>query len=93
MGRLSEFGTLDRSGRALRLDDIAGQEVTVCSFRLVEGQFGEYAFMDCTNEKDELLHVVTGAMFVLDALKDAQAKGALPINAMFVKSGRSWMIK
>ena len=91
MGRLSEYGTLDRTERALRLDEIADQDVTITDFRLAEGDFGEYAFINVTTETGENVTVITGGMFVIDALKDAKAQKAFPLQAKFHRSGRAWV--
>jgi hypothetical protein len=93
MARLSEFGTIDRSMRGKRLEDVAGIELVITDFRLTKGSFGEYAFVDCQDVDGEKFTLVTGATFVLDALKDAKTKNALPVTAKFVKSGRAWMFE
>jgi len=91
--RLAQYGTIDRNAIAERLDDIADREVTILGFRVAEGDFGEYAFVDITDESGEKHTVMTGASFVLDALKDAQAKKAFPLNARFTKKGRTWVFE
>jgi hypothetical protein len=93
MARLSEYGTIDRSTRGKRLEDVAGIELVITDFRLAKGSFGEYAFVDCQDVGGEKFTLVTGATFVLDALKDAKAKGGLPVSAKFVKSGRAWVFE
>lgn len=93
MTRLSEYGTQGLRQPAERLEDIQGQEVTVLDFRLASGQFGEYAFVDVVDELGNEHTVITGSFYVLDALKDAKAKNALPCQAKFVKSGRAWTIE
>ena len=93
MGRLTDYLPITASQQALRLDDILGQEVTVVDFRLATGSYGEYAFVDVGVPDRGTVSVMTGAAFVISALKAAKAANALPIPAKFVKRGRTWIVE
>ena len=91
--RLAAYGKLDRSATAMRLDDIADQEVTITGFRVVPGKFGDFAFIDVVDANGEERLVMSGGMFVLDALIDAKDGNAFPVRARFVKKGRAWIFE
>jgi hypothetical protein len=91
--RLSGYGKLDRNATAARLDDIAGQEVTVTGFRVAPGKYGDFAFLDVVLATGESLLVMSGGMFVLDALIDAKNADAFPLQVSFHKKGKAWMFE
>ena len=91
--RLSGYGKLDRSATAMRLEDNAEQEVTITGFRVVPGKFGDFAFIDVVDSNGEEKLVMSGGMFVLDALIDAKNAGAFPVLAKFTKKGRAWIFE
>lgn len=93
MTRLAEFLPYNINATASRLDDVAGKEVMVTDFRLEEGQYGEYAFVDLVGEDGQMVTVITGASAVLEALKAAKDAMALPCPAKFVRKGRKWIIE
>lgn len=93
MTRLAEFAPYNPNALAGKLDDVAGKEVMVVDFRLAEGQFGEYAFVDLVQKDGQMVTVMTGAKAVLEALKAAKAADALPCEAVFVRKGRKWTIE
>ncbi|MEM3549362.1 MAG: hypothetical protein QXJ23_10210 [Thermofilum sp.] len=91
--RLADFAPFNPNAQAGRLDDIAGQEVMVADFRLQDGEFGEYAFVDVILQDGSMKTVITGAKAVLEALKGAKAANALPCPAVFVKAKRAWTVQ
>lgn len=93
MPRLAEYGLRDRDAVTLRLEDIVGLEVKIMGADFREGNWGDFAVMDVMNPDSEVVTVVTGAIFVIDALKDATAKKAFPLDARFMKRGRTWIFE
>lgn len=93
MTRLAEFAPYNPNAVASRLEEFEGKEVMVLDFRLVDGQYGEFAFMDIMPEDGKVVTVITGAKAVLEALKGAKAAMALPCPARFVRKGRKWIIE
>jgi len=93
MARLADYLPATASQQALRLDDIVDKEVTVIDFRLATGSYGEYAFVDVAIPGKGTVPVITGATFVISALKAAKEANVLPIPAKFVKRGRTWIVK
>jgi len=91
--RLAEYGKINRDARAVKLDDLVGTEVTITSFRIVKGKFGDFAFMDLVLETGEAVAAICGGQFVLDALQDAQAKRAFPVVTRFYRRGNAWMFE
>lgn len=91
--RLADFAPYNPNALAARLEDIAGQEVMVTDFRLQDGQFGEYVFLDVILQDGSMKTVITGAKAVVEALKGAKAANALPCPAVFVKSKRAWIVQ
>jgi hypothetical protein len=75
------------------LDDIAGKEVHITEVEFKTGNFGPYAVMAIPDENGELQHVMTSAMLILDALENAVAAEALPLDATFKKRGRCWIVE
>lgn len=88
--RLASYGTIDRLTKAQHLQDVEGQELTLLSAEFRKGSEGEYATIKATNAAGESLTLMTGGYLVVDALKDATAQKAFPLQAKFVKSGRTW---
>ena len=93
MPRLSAYGTKDRDTTTLRLEDIAGDEVIIRDCDIRTGNFGDFAVITVERDQGELIPVVTGGLFVVDALKDAMAKDAFPVNVRFFRRGRTWMFE
>jgi hypothetical protein len=93
MARLADFAPYNPNAKAARLEDVEGQEVMVTDFRLVDGNYGEYAFVDMVKEDGTALTVITGARAILEALKAAKAAQALPLPAKFVRKKRAWTIE
>jgi len=91
MARLGDYGLKDRESEALRIDDIEGQEVIIQGVDVLEGQYGDFCIMSVVVEGGEIVKVMSGGMFVVDALKDAIAKEAFPVEAKFYKRGRAWI--
>ena len=93
MGSLGMFAKRQAEGVPLRLDDIAGKTVTVLDAEFKTGNFGTYAVMAIDAGDGETQHVMTSAMLILDALENAAAEGAFPIDATFKKRGRCWIVE
>ena len=91
--RLVDYADKQLEGKPLRLDDIAGQEVTVKGAAFGHGDYGDYALIDVVNEEGELLTVQTSAFLVLDALTHALENEGFPLVATFRKRGRPWIIE
>jgi len=91
--RLVDYADRQLEGKPLRLDDIAGTEVTVQGVAFGSGDYGEYALLDVVNEAGELLTIQTSAFLVLDALKHALDANEFPVVATFRKRGRPWIIE
>jgi len=90
MPRLTNYGTLDRDNSTEALDDVVGLELEISSVEVRNGNFGEYVRFQATDGRGREHTVSTGAFLVVDALKDAAEKGALPLNARFFKKGRTY---
>lgn len=93
MARLADFTTYNPNAMAVRLEDIADEEVDVVGFRLQNGAFGEYVFMDVVRKDGTMLTVLTGARAIVEALKKADEADAFPLPAKFVKFKRAWGIE
>ena len=93
MARLADYGIRDRDAVTLRLEDLEGEEVKIMGAEIRDGNWGDFAVMDVMKEDAEVVTVVTGAIFVIDALKDATVKKAFPLDARFFKRGRTWIFE
>lgn len=93
MSRLMDYADKGMLEQSSRLDDIAGQEVTIAAIRFATAQFGEIAFIDVQTGDGSKTTVMTGAMFVLPALHKALEAAALPVQAVFSKKGRTWIFE
>jgi len=90
---LKDYGTKDRDATTLRLDDIAGEQVTINDAELREGNFGTFAVLSLIRESGELATVITGGLFVLDAIKDVMGQDGFPVTATFFRRGRTWLFE
>jgi len=90
MSRLTEYGTLDRTQTTEALDDVLGLELSITSAELREGNYGEYITFDAVDTRGRTHTVSTGAFLVVDALRDVIQKQAFPVEARFVKRGRTY---
>jgi hypothetical protein len=93
MERLTKYLPERFSQKALRLEDIEGEEVVLVGARIANGQYGEYLFMDLQCADGKVITVMTGAQIVLESVKSALEHNALPLTARFVKKGRKWTIE
>lgn len=93
MTRLADFVPKPKESTAIRLEDLAGKEVMVVDFRVVEGKFGEFAFVDVMDEAGKVYTFISGARLILAALKAAREENALPCPAVFQKNGRYWTVR
>lgn len=91
MPRLGDYGLMDRDSEALHIQDIEGQEVIIQGVDILEGQHGDYVMMSVVVEGGEIVKVMSGGMYVVDALKDAIVKKAFPVETRFEKRGRAWI--
>ena len=87
--RLVGFGKLNRDMATKHVDDLIGIELSIRSVSFKAGEHGEFAVFEAVDEKGERHTVVSGAGFVMDALKDAAEKEAFPIAVKFHMSGRT----
>jgi len=93
MDRLVTHAALQNTGMYERMEDIAGQEVTITDAEFGEGERGEYVTITAFDEQKEVHEVRTYAMFIIDALKNAVDAGALPVMAKFSRHGRVWLVE
>ena len=91
MAKLSDYGKINASKTVVKLEEIEGKPVKLHSFTLVEGDFSEYAMIKASNEKGEEFTIMTGGTLIVEALKDAEAQKAFPLDATFVKRGKAWI--
>jgi len=91
MGNLNDYGLKDRDTETLRLEDIAGENVVIQGCDIREGNWGDFAIMSVLRDSGELVPVISGGVFVVDALKDCIAKGGFPVDVCFEKRGRTWI--
>ena len=91
--RLVEYSTLQFPENALRLDDIADQEVTIVSGHTGPGKFGEYAVLEILDTDQNPITIVTSGMLVVEALKNAIVANLFPLAAKFTRTGRAWKIE
>jgi hypothetical protein len=87
------FAKRQAEGVPLRLDDIMGKTVTILDAEFKTGNFGPYAVMAVDVGDGETQHIMTSAMLVLDALENAAAENAFPVDATFKKRGRVWIVE
>jgi hypothetical protein len=90
---LVEHAEKQKAGRPLRLEELAGEEVTINAANFLTGRFGIYVVMDCVDKNGELIQVMSSGSLVLDALQHATDAKAFPLSAIFVKKGRVWTIE
>ena len=90
VARLADFGKLNKDQVRESLDDILGQEVEITSVEIREGNYGPFVRFECKDFRGKVHNVSTGAFLVVDALQDALEQGALPVQARFVKKGRTY---
>ena len=93
MARLANYGTMNRDMETKRLEDIEGKEVVIQGAKTAPGKWGDYVLMEVVDPSGEVLTIITGAQFVVDAVKDALAKKELPLNAKFFRKGRTWLFE
>ena len=93
MARLATFGNTDRDVQTRRIQDIQDTEVVIRDAAIREGNYGEYVVMSIVIEGGEIVPVLSGAMFVVDAIKDVISKKAFPVEAKFTQRGRSWIFE
>lgn len=92
MNRLANYLPKTITKHSQSLEAVEGQELTLLGFRLVDGNYGPYAFIDAKDENGNSVIVRTGAFYVLQALEEAKNQNAFPCQAKFVRSGRTWII-
>jgi len=93
MPRLADYGTKDRDAVTLRLEDLGADEVIIQGCDIRQGNWGDFAVLDVLKDTGELVTVITGSLFVLDALKDAIKEEAFPVSVKFFKKGRTWLFE
>ena len=93
MPRLTDYGSRDRDAVTLRLEDLGKEDVQIMNGDIRAGNWGDFAVLDCMKEGGEIVTVVTGALFVVDALKDVIEQQAFPVTAKFAKRGRTWIFE
>jgi hypothetical protein len=93
MARLKDYSSFDDSTEVVSLEDIEEREVTIQSVQFVEGSYGKYCFMNVLLPEGNEVRVMTGGRFIIEALEKAQAEGAFPVDATFVKKGRAWLFE
>lgn len=91
--RLADYGTLERRESLPNLTEIEGLDVTVTEVEWLTGAHGEFAIITAVLDTGEVKRVTSGGMIVVDALKDAEEKQALPLPAKFSRPGRAWLVE
>lgn len=89
---LGDFGSLRTQERTYKMNDIMGIPVTVTGFELEEGRFGEFAWLTVIKPDGTRIKVRCGGSFIIEALKEAKEKDALPVSATFVQRGNAWVV-
>jgi hypothetical protein len=92
VANLRKYAAKQNEGGLLRLDDIAGKPLTILAVEYKTGDYGDYAVFTAATKDGEQIEVMTGASLVMDALVNASAEEAFPVEATFVKRGRTWII-
>ncbi len=90
---LGEFGNVRSSLDIRKMDDIAGQVVTIESYSIITGRTGPYAMMRCVDHDGAEFSVSCGGAFVVEALAEAKAANAFPVEATFTRKGRAWLVE
>jgi len=93
MRRLGDYGVKNRDTETLRIEDLGNEEVTIQSAEVLTGQYGDYVVMQVIMDSGEMKPVMSGGIFVVDAVTDALQQGAFPLLATFSKRGRSWLFE
>ena len=93
MRRLAEYLPPEASLRYHRIDDIAGQEITITGVEFRDGNFGQYAVIRAHDGQGKPVVVATGAKVVLAALLAVKEQGGFPVAARFVRDGRRWVVE
>lgn len=93
MPRLVDHAKRQLEGLPGRLDDIAEQEVSVVNVRWMQGNFGPYSIIQVVDSNGETQEIMTGAFLIMDALENADKERAFPLQAKFIKKGRTWTIE
>ena len=93
MTRLRTFARAQAEGGVPRLEEIEGQDVIVHSWKLIQGKLGDYAVITIELADGSVNQYRCGGMFVLDALVNASAEEAFPLEAKFTRTGRAWIVE
>ena len=91
--KLGDYGELRTMEKTLKMEDIQGVPVTIVSFELEDGRFGEFAWLQINMPGKGRVKVRCGGSFVIKALKEAQTADALPVEATFVQRGNAWVVE
>jgi hypothetical protein len=93
MNKLAKFGQFEGLENVKHVDDIIDQPLTVNDFRLANGRQGTYAFIECVTKDGEVINLMCGGAFVLEALIKAKEAKAFPCEATFYRKGRAILLR
>jgi len=71
-----------------RASEMVDQALTIESYEEVEGDYGEYAIMNCKDGSDNSIRVSCGGKVVLQKLRKLTELEALPVVGVIRKVGR-----
>lgn len=87
--RLAKLGNKDRDIVADKIKDWLDHELVITSAHFKEGEHGEFAVFLATDENEHDHVFVSGAMFVVDALREAIEGNLFPLAAKFYMRGNT----
>ncbi len=90
---LRDFGSQDKNAVTERIDDILNKPVTIHDVAFHDGENGEFSVFHASTEDGVMHTILSGGFLVLDALKDVDQQKAFPVEATFIKVGRTFTMK
>ncbi len=75
---------LNRKGGGPGAADFVGQQLTILDFTEASGQFGDYVTIDAVNQSGEEIRFKTGAVAIVEKVKDLKKGGFLPIDVRVI---------
>ena len=93
MFRLADYMPAGAGISSVAMSEVEGQELTVLSFDVVNGRYGQFALIYCVDENGEDITVRSSSSFIISALMNAKQQGALPAKATFRKVGQAWTVE
>jgi len=93
MSNLADYMPAGAGISSVAMSEVEGQQLTVLSFDVVNGRYGQFALIYCVDEDGDDITVRSSSSFIISALMNAKQQGALPAKAIFRKVGQAWTVE